>query len=243
MDKDKTYLRLFFDMDNTLTRSSTPITSEMKTLLQELPCDIVVTSGQSAENIKKQLDNLPCYVLGQNGNEAWFDTELLWNDALVEAERKEILAHIALLPRTWEVPDENDLIEDRGCSICYSLLGHHAPIEQKEKFDPEQVKRLNLLREYPLTSDTIEVKIGGTTTFDYIKKGRNKGYNITRLCEYKSWKNDNCLYFGDALFPGGNDETVIGIIDTVSVRNPQDTYERLLEFKDRWEKEGSTAKS
>jgi HAD superfamily hydrolase (TIGR01484 family) len=234
MNNNKTYLRLFFDMDNTLTRSRTPIEPRMKKLLEEIPCDIIVASGQSSDAIKKQLDGLSCYVLGQNGNDAWHNDTLLWNDALTDEERKEIMSHIHSLPRSWEVPDERDLIEDRGCSICYSLLGHHAPIEQKERFDPDQVKRINLLREHPLTSDTIDVKIGGTTTLDYFKKGRNKGFNVARLCEYNSWNIDTCVYFGDALFPGGNDETVIGVIDTEPVKNPQETFEKLLELKKQY---------
>jgi hypothetical protein len=88
-----------------------------------------------------------------------------------------------------------------------------------------------MLAEHPLISDTIEVKIAGTTCLDYFKKGRNKGYNVTRLCSFKSWNLDTCLYFGDALYPGGNDETVIGIIDTQSVLNPDDTYKLLTTIK------------
>jgi phosphomannomutase len=231
MQEGKKYLRLFFDMDNTLTRSRMPISPEMKTLLDSLPYDIIVTSGQSADAIKKQLDGLDGYVLGQNGNDAYHNEELLWQDALTPEERDEIYAHIRSLPRTWKVPNEDDLVEDRGCSIVYSLYGFHAPIEDKERFDPDQVKRITLLAEHPLVSDTVEVRIAGTTGFDYIKKGHNKGYNIARLCEYKDWNLDTCVYYGDALFPGGNDETVIGIIDTRAVKNPDDTYTQLTQFQ------------
>jgi len=230
MEDDKKYLRLFFDMDNTLTRSRTPITDEMHTLLGSLPCTIVAVSGQTADAVIKQLKGLDCYVLGQNGNDARYGEETLWHNTLTEDEKAAIYDHIASLPRTWDVPDENDLIEDRGCSISFSLYGHHAPIEDKEKFDPDQAKRIGLLTEHPLNSETIEVKIGGTTTLDYLKKGLHKGYNIARLCEYKDWNLDTCLYFGDALFPDGNDETVIGVIDTRAVKNPDDTYEQLTQM-------------
>ena len=36
------------------------------------------------------------------------------------------------------------------------------------------------------------------------------------------------IYFGDMLFPGGNDESVIGVIKTVSVDNPVDTLAKLV---------------
>jgi hypothetical protein len=104
-------------------------------------------------------------------------------------------------------------------------------VDDKEKFDPQGVRRTNLLATHPLTSETIEVKVAGTTCLDYFRKGHNKGYNIARLCTYKDWNPDTCLYFGDALFPGGNDETVIGIIDTEAVENPDDTYAKLTALK------------
>ena len=46
---------------------------------------------------------------------------------------------------------------------------------------------------------------------DYFKKGKNK-FNINRLIDLKGWEKEECLFFGDALFPGGNDETVNGVI-------------------------------
>ncbi len=61
-------------------------------------------------------------------------------------------------------------------------------------------------------------------------KGRNKGYNIKRLIEHEGWDASECLYFGDSLFPGGNDETMIGVIDTVPVRDHRHTYELLREY-------------
>lgn len=40
---------------------------------------------------------------------------------------------------------------------------------------------------------------------------------------------DDCVYFGNALFPGGNDKTVIGVIDTFPVDNHLHTYSVLKE--------------
>ena len=226
-DNKGTRRHLFFDLDNTLTRSRSKITPEMHSLLQSLPHDIVVISGASVEQIRHQLDDLPVYYMGQNGNHTVYGDSELWLDALTPEEGSEIRTHIASLPRTWEVPDEGDLIEDRGCQLSYSIYGHHAPVAEKEAFDPDQKKRRALLDASPLESDTIEVKIAGTTTLDYFKRGKNKGHNVMRLIEHLGWDKGECLYFGDALFPGGNDETVIGVIDTQAVIDPTDTYARL----------------
>jgi HAD superfamily hydrolase (TIGR01484 family) len=230
MNNIQKYQHLFFDLDNTLTRSRSSITKKMFERLDSLPQDVVVISGAKVEQIKSQLNNFECFVMGQNGNHAVFNGEELWYDILKPDKVIEIMNHISSLPRTWNVPNENDLLENRGCQISYSIYGHHAPVEEKEKFDPDQNKRRALLEAHPLISESVEVKIAGTTTLDYTRKGRHKGYNVLRLIEHLEWSKDTCLYFGDSLFIGGNDETVIGVIDTETVRNPTDTYEKLARF-------------
>ncbi|MDO8520795.1 MAG: HAD hydrolase family protein, partial [bacterium] len=114
-------------------------------------------------------------------------------------------------------------LEDRGSQISYSFVGHTAKIEEKEKFDPDKSRRTTILREYPFRSETVEVKIAGTTCFDFYIKGSHKGKNIAELCKKMGWEKDECLYVGDALFKNGNDESVIGVIPLKKVRDPKDT--------------------
>jgi hydroxymethylpyrimidine pyrophosphatase-like HAD family hydrolase len=178
-----------------------------------------------------QTGGMPFVYLGQNGNHA-YDEKVkkdLWREYLTDVEKKEVLAHVASIPRTWEVPDEKDLIEDRNSQISYSLLGHHADKAQKSAFDPKGALRQKLLAEYPFVSDSMQVVIGGTTCFDYIKKGFHKGRNVMKLIHERGWNKGECVYVGDALYAGGNDETVIGVIDTQAIENPDGTYAFLKE--------------
>ena len=69
------------------------------------------------------------------------------------------------------------------------------------------------------------VRPGGTTTFDFTIAGKDKGFNILRLIRHEGWKKEDCIYIGDALFAGGNDETVIGVIPTHAVKDPDDTFD------------------
>jgi hypothetical protein len=71
------------------------------------------------------------------------------------------------------------------------------------------------------------VKIGGSTSFDYIHKDRHKGSNVKKIIDHYGWNPEECVYFGDGLYPGGNDEVVIGVIDTIPVENHTDTYGKL----------------
>jgi HAD superfamily hydrolase (TIGR01484 family) len=220
---------LFFDLDNTVTRSRTKITTALKEILTNTKYDVIVVSGATCTQIAYQMDDVPCYKLGQNGNHAINKNDnTLWEERLNEVEKVEIMKHIESLPRTWEVIDEKDLVQDRGCQISYSLLGHHEIIEKKEEFDPQSNVRKDLLEKHPFQSETLEVKIGGTTCLDYTAKGKHKGYYVAKLIEKMNWNKDECIYFGDMLFPGGNDETVVGVIDTQAVKNPEDTLEILL---------------
>lgn len=223
---------LFFDMDDTVTQTRTPMEDDVYELYASLDYDLIIVSGGTVSQIQKQVRGLPFYTLGQNGNQAYDHTGvLLWNEKLTEAHTEDIFNHISALQKLFTVPvrDPEDIVEHRGSQISYSLIGHNEELQKKKACDPDQQIRKSLLTEVPLNHDEIEVKIGGTTCLDYFQKGKHKGYNITKLLRHTGWNPNSCLYFGDSLFPGGNDETVIGVIDTVPVENHRHTYDILRE--------------
>ncbi len=234
MESDFSYKKhLFFDMDDTVTPSRSRIDQDMYDFFSALPLDVVIVSGATNSQIRSQVGDLSLYLLGQNGNHAVNPVgEVLWEETLSEDHAKAARTHIHALQKlyTEEVNNRADLVEERGAQISYSLIGHHEDLEKKKACDPEQTVRKNLLAQVPLLHTELEVKIGGTTCLDYFQKGRNKGYNVKRLLETQGWNADDCLYFGDALYPGGNDETVVGIIDTVSVRNHRHTFDLLRQL-------------
>ena len=227
------YNHLFFDLDKTIAPARQPILPEMFELLSSLPQDIVIVSGQLADKIKWQSNDLKAYRLGQNGNEATDPNgNELWNTPLTQAQREEILAHIEKLKTLLDhdLNEEWTPIEDRGAQITFSPIGNTAPVEIKMAYDPDRKKREALMEAIPFVSDELVVKIGGSTSIDYIHKDRHKGTNVQKLIDLKFWNKDECVYFGDGLFPGGNDEVVIGVIDTVAVIDHLDTYKKLKEM-------------
>lgn len=229
--KNKKYL--FFDLDGTLTPSRQKIKQEMSEILPKLGRTIIVVSGSKNSQIREQISDLSVYSLGQNGNQA-MDTSgnLLWENILSVEEKRAVMDHIKLIrPKlTHAIPNEDDLIEDRGSQVSFSIYGHNAPPEEKRSCDGDFKKRRYLLSQYPFISDTMEVQIGGSTCLDYFKKGLNKGTNVKRLIDTMGWNKEECVYFGDALFPGGNDETVVGVIDTVEVTNEVDAVNKLRRY-------------
>ena len=229
----KHYKHLFFDMDKTIAPARQPMLPEMYALLSSLPHTITIVSGSTLEQIALQSHKLPAYTLGQNGNHATDEVdELLWHFPLDESHRKEILEHIALVTAALDhdLHHEWQPIEDRGGQITFSPLGNTAPVALKMAYDPDASKRKALMKKVPFVSKDLVVKIGGSTSFDYIHKDRHKGTAVQRLIDHKGWNKDESLYFGDGLYPGGNDEAVIGVIDTILVKDEQDTYQKLHEL-------------
>jgi hypothetical protein len=225
------YRHLFFDMDKTVTPARQPVRPHMKELLSGVTASIVIVSGGDIPRIRTQMEGIGTQYLGVNGNHAVDASgcEIWQNPPLSERQKEEIRAHIERLVELvgHELTHEWVPIEDRGSQVSFSALGNIAPAELKHAYDPDRSKRLAWLRAAPFQSDELVVKIGGSTTLDYFHKDGHKGANVQRLIGELGWEPAECLYFGDGLYPGGNDETVIGVIDTVPVEDEEDTYRKL----------------
>jgi hypothetical protein len=220
-------------MDQTIAPARQPILPEMYDFLHQLPHDIIIVSGQEVSKIGWQSNDLPSFTLGQNGNHATdVANNELWNVPLDERHRAEIMKHIeeiiAILDH--DLNHEWNPIEDRGSQITFSPIGNTAPVEHKMSYDPDRRRRESLMAQVPFISEELVVKIGGSTSLDYIHKDRHKGANVQKLIDLMGWNNGECIYFGDGLYPGGNDEAVIGVIETVAVDDHLDTHRRLREM-------------
>jgi phosphomannomutase len=230
MNTETPYTHLFLDMDGTVTEEGAVISDEMRFLLSNLTQTVVVVSEADLSQMQYQLSSLPCYLLAQNGSHAVHKGAQLWEDRLTSLEIMDIESHIRSIPRTWDVPDERDLVDNRGCEISYSLYGHHAPLGDRKLFDPEGTKRRALLHAHPLRSERVEVRIVGATRLVYSRKGGDKGHNILRLIAHERWDATTCIYYGDEIFPGGSDESVYGSIETQGVKDSDDLYTRLAVY-------------
>lgn len=213
----------FFDLDNTLTESRQQISDDVINTLAHLEGDIVIISGASKEQMQKQLNGFNLdFLLSQSGAQCPF-----WDYKLSGEEVTEIYSHVDSI---LDGGDTTDKIQNRGSQIALSLIGHNADINLKKGFDPDGKIRKELLKIHPFESKNLEVRIAGTTCLDYTHKDYTKGKNIARLIKKLGWKKEQCIYFGDAFFGGGNDETVKGVIKTVEVKNPKDLVDKLQDY-------------
>ena len=51
--------------------------------------------------------------------------------------------------------------------------------------------------------------------------------NLKRYMKYHKLDPNECVYYGDALYKGGNDETVIGVMKCIKVKDPEDLIKKL----------------
>ena len=198
--------------------------------------DIVIVSGASIVQIRKQVGFGPYSLLAQNGNDAYFvPDEQAWRNELTWIQKFAVFKLVERLLKVSgeSVGDSLYKVEDRGCQISYSATGHKAPIELKKAYDPDGSVRKNVIDDdlewfNEMGIHGIKYAIGGTTCIDFYT--HTKGENVARFVGEMGWRPDECVYVGDALFEGGNDATVIGVVPTVAVEGPEDTLRVIKSF-------------
>lgn len=211
----------FLDLDGCITESRQIISSRMKEKLLSLE-PFVVISGGERKRILKQMDGVPCIIMGQQGNETPD-----WYNKLTHKEIQDIWKHLEKVKKFTDIPMDKETVHNRGCQISLSFTGHNADLNWKVKFDPNKKYRKYVLRNVPLKSKTLVVRIAGTTCFDYNKKGNLKGDNLKRYMKLHNLNPKDCVYYGDNFSKGGNDESVLGVMKCVRVNGPDDLYKKL----------------
>ena len=236
---------IVFDLDGTLAQSKAALDDEMATLFGRLlgVIRVAIISGGDFPQFQKQvIDRLPSSsdvgnlsILPTSGTK-FFEYDGQWrklySDDLSDDQKKKIedalesaVAQTGFQPKeTW-----GERIEDRGTQITYSALGQEAPLEAKEKWDPDFAKRKAIQAILDKTLPDFSVRLGGTTSIDVTRPGVDKAYGIRKLRDVLGIPISEMLFIGDAIFPGGNDYPALQAgTDTIEVRDPDET-KRVIE--------------
>jgi phosphomannomutase len=236
---------IVFDLDGTLAQSKAALDDEMAGLFGRLlgVIRVAIISGGDFPQFQKQvIDRLPSSsdvgnlsILPTSGTK-FFEYDGQWrklySDDLSDDQKKKIedalesaVAQTGFQPKeTW-----GERIEDRGTQITYSALGQEAPLEAKEKWDPDFAKRKAIQAILDKTLPDFSVRLGGTTSIDVTRPGVDKAYGIRKLRDVLGIPISEMLFIGDAIFPGGNDYPALQAgTDTIEVRDPDET-KRVIE--------------
>jgi HAD superfamily hydrolase (TIGR01484 family) len=212
---------IVFDLDGTLAESKAAIDKEMAGLVYALLgiMKVAIISGGDWTQFKKQIiDRLPedtnfknLSILPTTGakfyeyKSSWQE---LYSENLTKEEKEKVLRSLkealdktgTTISKTW-----GEQIEDRESQITFSALGQEAPLKEKSKWDPNFAKRQKIKAVLDILIPKLSVRLGGTTSIDITKPGIDKAYGIRKLSEVLSIDEQEMIYVGDAIFPGGND--------------------------------------
>ncbi|MGN8000654.1 HAD-IIB family hydrolase [Sphingomonas sp. 22176] len=230
-----------FDLDGTLAESKQPLEADMAARLRsllDLAMVAVISGGDWTQFERQVVSRLPAdadlarlFIMPTTGAKLYRFVDRSWRQIYAEtftsAERTQILTALAqAVAQSGIVPERlwGEQIEDRGTQITFSALGQEAPVEAKKAWDPDQAKRTALQRTLAAQLPGFSIRIGGTTSIDITRAGVDKAYAIARLVEHAGVRRGAILFFGDAIYPGGNDDPVRAAgIDSVRVRDPAET--------------------
>jgi phosphomannomutase len=231
---------IVFDLDGTLAESKSPLDAEMAALLHALlgATQVAVISGGDWPQFEKQLlSNLPQDTLLENlsllptcGTKFFQYTatwKKLYSEDFTAAEKERIITSLKQALGTAGFKVEKlwgETFEDRSSQITYSALGQQAPLEEKNKWDPDFSKRKKIKEILDPLIPGFSVRLGGATSIDVTKSGIDKAYGIRKLRDLLGITVQEMVFIGDALFPGGNDFPVkaTGVV-CIPVHGPVET--------------------
>ncbi len=234
---------IIFDLDDTLSESKVPITSDMAKLIAELlnKTILAVITGEKLEQLHHQVtEELPpsaelrnLYLFPTSGAEMFAYHDQAWAKVYEEdLDPKEIDRIETAIEQgaidsgviDFSLPSYGERIETRGTQVTISALGQEAPIAEKRRWDPTSEKKRKLQEAIKVLLPDFDVKIGGATSIDVTKPGIDKAYGVQQLAKELHVPLSAMLYVGDRLTQGGNDEVITKIdIPTHAVKGPLDT--------------------
>ena len=231
---------IVYDLDGTLAESKSSLDAEMAALLHDLLAVIkvaVISGGDWPQFEKQLLSNLPqddcllnlsllptCGTKFYQYSGKW---KKLYEEDFTADQREKILNSFkkALAAADFKVEKTwGEVIEDRGSQITFSALGQQAPLEEKDKWDPDFAKRKKIKALLDTYISEFSVRMGGATSIDVTKPGIDKAYGIGKLRDILGISLEEMIYIGDALFVGGNDYPAEEAgVTSIPIRDPRET--------------------
>lgn len=231
--------KFIFDVDGTLTPSRQMMDKEFsyffETFCRDNPVYLVTGSDKqkTVEQLGEHIYNLTQLSFNCAGNEVWCGTDLLYKNDWIPST--ELISYLETeLSRSQFHTKTGKHIEVRNGMLNFSIIGRNCTLDQRYSYvdwDKQTNERhLVAVRVRSLFDADIDVYIGGETGLDIFKKNYGKAQTIPKI---KTDEDDILYYFGDQIFPGGNDYDAAILCDHYhQVESWSDTYDKLLFIQD-----------
>lgn len=204
-----------FDLDGTLSQHKTPITQEVRTMLDRLSekYKIMMVGAGNAPRIWNQMGQYPIDIIGNYGMQEAVvkDGQLcIVREDTVVPDKEMFLEKCAYLREKYGYTQYyGDSVEFHPAGmVTFCLLGTPAPIDEKIAFDPTREKRRVLYPEVLELFPEHSVYIGGSSSFDFTPKQYNKYDAIMKYAAENGYSKEEILYVGDDFEDGGGDSHI-----------------------------------
>jgi phosphomannomutase len=199
-----------FDVDGTLTPSRQKIDKEFAEIFWNFCTsnEVYLVTGSDRDKTREQLTYqiLNSVELSFNcaGNEVWKKYELVRkNDWKAPESLLSFLENE--LRRSKFSPKTGKHIEQRNGMINFTIVGRNCTLLERKNYvewDSKEDERNAVAERVRQAFPELDVFVGGETGLDIFEKGKGK---VQCLEHIRTSNNDVIHYFGDQIFPGGND--------------------------------------
>jgi phosphomannomutase len=225
--------KFVFDVDGTLTPSRQKIDTEFAEFFLDF-CNrekVYLVTGSDRKKTEEQLtprilDSVQI-LFNCAANEAWKGTELLYRNTW--EPKPELIEFLNNELNNSKFAIKTGLhVEKRTGLINFSVVGRNCNLYERIEYvrwDKETGEREMIFERIQNQFPELDIFIGGETGVDIVENGLGK---IQCLKHIRKNDDDFIYYFGDQIFPGGNDYDVAMICNTYTLVNSwKDTYENL----------------
>lgn len=209
------YKLIAFDLDGTLTQHRSKLEPYNREVLDELSdrYKLIMVGAGGCERIYGQMNEYPIDIIGFYGMQ-----ESVMADGALKIVRSEFYTvdkdyfetSMNVIREKYGYTDyagANVVFHETG-AVTLPLLGGDANIADKVAFDPDRKKRAVMYDYVSSLFPDFNVFIGGSSSFDIVKKQFNKYNALTKYMNEHGLTKDDVMFVGDDFGTGGNDEHV-----------------------------------
>lgn len=198
-----TYL---FDIDGTLTPSRDTMNPEFKAWFKQFMTTnrVALITGGDISNTIQQLGedivNEVLYSFNCSGNVCYSQGKVIYQSDWVCPDDLQEFLTVQLAESKY--PKYGEHIQHRIGMVNFSTVGRNASKEQRSAYyewDKVIKQRETIAKKINEKWENIQAVVGGETSIDIMERGFDKSQILNFLV------NQDIIFFGDAIYPGGND--------------------------------------
>jgi phosphomannomutase len=225
--------KFLFDVDGTLTPSRQKIDSKFADFFLDF-CNsnkVYLVTGSDRKKTEEQLNisilNSAQMVFNCAGNEVWSKNEIIHRNFWKPSETLILCLEEEL--ESSQFPHKTGIhIEQRTGMVNFSIVGRKCDLLERREYilwDRQTNERELIAAKIQRLFPNLDVYIGGETGIDIFEKGYGKSQCVSFI---KTSSEDYLYYFGDQIFPGGNDFDIATMCNSYrNVQSWKSTYESL----------------